>query len=75
MYCIRLQGIIGFGRAILPDTPLKGASFAPACVLVCMYVARCMSNLGNDNTVIQILHGYRLIVSVLEKYPFCRDVL
>jgi hypothetical protein len=26
-----LQGIIGFGRAILPDTPeLKGASFAPA---------------------------------------------
>jgi hypothetical protein len=28
-----LQGIIGFGRAILPDTPppeLKGDSFAPA---------------------------------------------
>jgi hypothetical protein len=26
-----LQGIIGFGRAILADTPeLKGASFAPA---------------------------------------------
>jgi hypothetical protein len=27
---LALQGIIGFGRAILPDTPeLKGASFAP----------------------------------------------
>lgn len=44
-------------------------------VLVCSYVSRSMSSLSNNNTVIRTLHAHRLIVSVLEKYLFCRDVL